>query len=123
MSKVTTETDKGFEDSKYFKDSFLHRQHFKNMLQPIEVYNHGALVIAYKQGYLKGFFGDMYKPTYATTQLEVVHALQKHDCWFIAAACLNAWKEGETYYIDTRVNVPKRIFTLMNKANNQVGKT
>lgn len=117
MSKVTTETDKGFEDS------FLHRQHFKNMLRPIEVYNHGALVIAYKQGYLKGFFGSMYKPTYTTTQLEVVHALQKHDYWLIAAACLNAWKEGETYYIDSRVSVPKRVFTLMSKANKQVGKT
>lgn len=123
MSKVTTAYNDGLDNVRYYADMFLDIEQLRKMLQPIEIYNHGALVIAYKQGYLKGFFGDMYKPTYTLTQLEVVHALQRHDCWFVAAACLREWAKGETYYIDARVNVPKKVFTLMKKANKEVGKT
>lgn len=123
MSKVTTAYNDGFDNVKYYAGTFLDREQLKKMLQPIEIYNHGALVIAYKQGYLKGFFGDMYKPTYTLTQLEVAHALQSHDCWFVASACLREWAKGETYYIDTRTGVSKRILSLMKKANKEVGKT
>ena len=123
MSKVTTAYNDGFESAKNYAGRFFDQQQPKKMLRPIEIYNHGALVIAYKQGYLKGYFGDMYKPTYTLTQLEVVHALQRHDYWLVAAACLREWAKGEAYYIDTRVDVPKRVFTMMRKANKEVGKT
>lgn len=60
------------------------------MLKPTEQFD-AALCIAYKQGWLKGFFGDMYQPELTITQLEIIHALQKKGRFYIASKMTKRW--------------------------------
>lgn len=40
-----------------------------------------------------------------SNQVEVLQALRKQGCDFIAEATERHWKQGESYYIDDRVSV------------------
>lgn len=50
-------------------------------------------------------------------QINVINRLRKQNCWFLAEATERHWKNGESYYIDKRVNVKgiRRDFEKCNK--------
>ena len=61
--------------------------------------------------------------TYELTplQIEVLQRLRHQDCHFIAEATERHWKQGESYYIDSRVPV-KNIRRKFNQCNKELEK-
>lgn len=54
-----------------------------------------------------------------SNQIEVLQLMRKQECFFLANATERAWRAGEKYYIDSRVNI-KGVRRKFNKANNEV---
>lgn len=50
-------------------------------------------------------------------QKSVIARLRKADCHFVASATEEHWKKGESYYLDTRVAVSRKLRSDFNKAN------
>lgn len=78
-----------------------------------------ASTLAYKQGFLRGYFGSMYKTPYTINQIEAIRQLHKKDLFFIASECLKHWYSGTTYYIDSRIDVSAELRNLVQKANEE----
>lgn len=53
-------------------------------------------------------------------QKSVLERLRKGRCSMLAAITEEHWKRGESYYIDDRVGVSRRLRADFNKANEQV---
>jgi hypothetical protein len=52
-------------------------------------------------------------------QEDVLAKLRKRGCVFIAAVTEEHWQRGETYYIDTRVPLPKPLRANFNRGNRE----
>ena len=121
--QISTEYQLGFlAGSNFNSEDAFDNDRLLVYLQP-EDFCDVASTLAYKQGFLRGYFGSMYKAPYTINQIETIRQLHKKDLFFIASEFLKHWYNGATYYIDSRIDVSSELCDLVQKANKEAVKS